>query len=650
MIHTQYKAARNALREAIIKSKDSHWSRLIKEVEENPWGDAYRIAAGKPQKSQILLDANLTERIVGALFPEHAEFPREDYQSDPPTENITLGELIAAAERLKPGKSSGPDGIPPEAVKLMCGLHPAGVLRALNATLETGVFPEKWKEARLVLLRKQGKPADEPCGYRPLCMLNTWSKLLEQIINGRLRRELESRNLLSEDQYGFREGRSTTDACIRLTTLLEPNRNKRGITAVVLLDVRNAFNSASWRIILERLRAMKVSPYLRRIISSYLKDRRLHVQTTEGTKTYRITSGVPQGSVMGPTLWNVMYNGLLAEPLPDGATLVGYADDIALVCEGTDREDLLSSVELSIEAIAHWLKRHSLALAAEKTVAMISGRRRLVEPFRFMVQGHVITPAQGVNYLGVWLDRDLRYREHARQASAKALKSIASLGRILTRKGGPRTSIRRLLASVATSTLLYAAPVWAPRLRKASWDTMEAAQRQAALRVCNAYRTVSKEAALTLAGMMPLRIAAQIRCETYKGADRKEAQRAGREEWELRWQTADTGRWTNRVIPSATEWIRKSRELTFHMTQLLTGHGNMRAYLHRIGRATSPNCQACGVPEDAEHILLDCRRWTRERAEAGIGETVEAVTEMLHEGETHALAAFAEKTVGRVTP
>jgi len=103
-----------------------------------------------------------------------------------------------------------------------------------------------WKTAKLVLVRKNGKPLSEPSTYRPLCMINTAGKLLEKIVEARIRDFLEKHELLSSNQYGFRKGRSTIDAILKLKEIVDSGWGKNTRVGMVTLDSKNAFNSAPW--------------------------------------------------------------------------------------------------------------------------------------------------------------------------------------------------------------------------------------------------------------------------------------------------------------------------------------------------------------------------------------------------------------------
>ena len=108
---------------------------------------------------------------------------------------------------------------------------------------------------------------------------------------------------------------------------------------VATLDVKNAFNSARWTDLLTALRGFGVPPYIIRVAEDYFRDRKLIIETSEGMVVREITAGVAQGSLLGPDFWIAPYDGLLRLDMPEGAFLVGYADDVAVVVEARD-EDL----------------------------------------------------------------------------------------------------------------------------------------------------------------------------------------------------------------------------------------------------------------------------------------------------------------------
>jgi hypothetical protein len=435
---------------------------------------------------------------------------------------------------------------------------------------------------------------------------------------------MEEKGAISDSQYGFRKGRSTLAALERVLNTAVTERRKTRTTRqhylVVLLDVRNAFNSMSWRTILDTMRAKGISPYLQRIVGDYLKDR----EVTYGGKTYKMTAGVPQGSVLGPTLWNLAYNGVLElEDLPEGTSTVAYADDLALVVTAKDSTRLEERTNRALESISWWMTSRGLTLAPEKSEAIYLTGKKKVERIDIRLRGHPIPIKKTVRYLGVTLDTGLTGKEHIQQVTAKADKVMANLARIMPRVNGASDTKRRLLASVADSIVLYAAPVWGSEALKTqdNINILEKTQRKAALRISRAYRTISTDAAMVLAGTIPWKHKVRERTEIYKGeANKKEAREESIRRWELEWEDngeGAKGSWTRKIIPDLRAWItRKHGHLTYHLTQVLAGHGCFQAYLKRIKKVSSAVCVMCetGEVDDAGHTAFQCPRFADKRA------------------------------------
>ncbi|CAB0040094.1 unnamed protein product [Trichogramma brassicae] len=337
-----YASARRLLRVAIKTSKRRCWRQLCDEVNNDVWGKPYRISMsrlGCPQAKQPSSPL-LVRGAVAALFSRVPSEPALwlPRQTEEPIPAVTLEELKEAQSRIKERSAPGLDGIPNSALKIAIAARPDIFLRVYTMCLETGVFPSGWKRQRLVLLPKPGKPPDEPSSYRPLCMLDTAGTILERMICDRLEAFTERPGGLSERQYGFRKGRSTIDAIEDvISTAREAIAGKRWYRgtkkycAVVTLDVRNAFNSARWDNILAALRRLLVPDYLLRIIASYFSARVLDFTTDEGPESYEVTAGVPQGSVLGPIMSNVMYDAILCLNFDCDVRIVGFADDIAVM-------------------------------------------------------------------------------------------------------------------------------------------------------------------------------------------------------------------------------------------------------------------------------------------------------------------------------
>jgi len=164
-------------------------------------------------------------------------------------------------------------------------------------------------------------------------MLDSSGKLLERLLLSRLEEHLDRTGRRSPNQYGFRRGRSTEDAIGRLLEAAHGAAigavQHRDICVAISLDVRNAFNTAPWPLINSALRDKKVPHYLIGMIRSYLQNR--SIQVGENLLRRNMTCGVPQGSVLGPALWNIFYDHLLDLEMPPMVQLVAFADDVCVL-------------------------------------------------------------------------------------------------------------------------------------------------------------------------------------------------------------------------------------------------------------------------------------------------------------------------------
>ena len=606
--------SKRVLRTAIAKSKEEHWAALCKDVDESPWGDGYRIVTGNWDRKIPRIPDDLQQKAVSVLFPKHAETQYEVLQVHEAPE-FSIGELCTALERLKPKKSAGPDGISSINLRYLVQAAPENVLRIMNDCLAKGIFPDKWKRAKLLLLHKEGKPKDDPAAYRPICLLDSIGKLLEQLIAIRLNQECQEKEILNERQFGFRHGRSTIDALSMVTNQLEHAKTSKGFAALVTVDIRNAFNSASWQNILRVLKEEGVSPYLRRIISSYLSKRTIRVPLSTGVKELSINSGVPQGSVLGPILWNILYNGVLKLSIARNARLVAYADDLAVVGVGKCAGSLKDVVNGTLGIVAKWMASAGLQIAPEKSEAVVVTSANEVPRIKFKILGKTIVQAEAVKYLGLWIDERLSYHRHIVEAAARSRQKSNALCRLMPNLGGARSSRRRVFGAVVSSISLYGAQIWADKLTEDMKIILERPQRLIALRVVAAYRTVGKDAALLLAQMAPLSITAVQRRRAYQKAPMAKGEVLSL--WQDRWDDCTTGRWTHLLIPDIDRWLNRPHgETDFWLTQFLTGIGAFDHYLQKIGAAPSGLCGACGVPDTAEHCILRCPEYASERVTA----------------------------------
>jgi hypothetical protein len=243
----------------------------------------------------------LLEEVVSTLFPEQAEYqppvmtlPSATTPTDGAVPEVTSGELSAAVDRMKTKNTApGLDGVPGRAWALALGPLEMRLRTLYTQCLQRGTFPMPWKEGRLVLLRKEGRPPDSPSAYRPIVLLDEVGKLLERIIASRLNRHLEETGPnLSDRQYGFRRHRSTIDAILHVRSVSEEAISRGEVVLAVSLDIANAFNSLPWACIREALKYHNVPPYLSRVLADYLSGRPILFEGRSGWHSREICRAV----------------------------------------------------------------------------------------------------------------------------------------------------------------------------------------------------------------------------------------------------------------------------------------------------------------------------------------------------------------------
>ena len=421
-LETQYKNLRRELKIEIKSSKYKCWINLCNEVNNDVWGRPYQIIMKKfkPFKNLCPTCPKLLYKIVNELFPKQREIiynlNENNNESIP---EITPEELTLSLSTIKNKKTPGLDKFPNIAIKSALKARPDIFINLYNKCLKEGIFPIQWKKQKLVLIPKGQKPPNEASSYRPICLLNTLGKIFEKIISNRLINFIDSNNGLSINQFGFRRNKSTIDAVKYVVDIAKQviagKRWKRGSKkyyTIVSLDIKNAFNSAKWECIHEALLKLQVPNYIRRILKNYLKDRILVYDTEDGQKEYKITGGIPQGSVLGPLLWNIMYDNIFKLSLPKECKIVGYADDVALIIVSKLKEEIIQLCNESITIIRNWLMKVGLRLAENKTEAILISSRKIRESITIKVGNEKIRSKEFIKYLGIIIDDKLSFKSH----------------------------------------------------------------------------------------------------------------------------------------------------------------------------------------------------------------------------------------------
>lgn len=296
---------------------------------------------------------------------DHPPIPEEQPHQGP-VAPITTSEVTNAIRKMKCGKATGPDDIPSEFWKA-CG--PAGtewLTRLLNQVTSQQEIPRSWSASTTVPIWK-GKGNIADCStYRPIRLMSHTLKILERIIDQKLRDIVD----ISENQCGFVKGLSTTDAIHAARLLLEKHREKNKTIHAAFLDLEKAFDRVPHEVIWWALRKHQVPEEYIRWIKMIYRGATSSVRSSVGTsKDFPIRVGVHQGSALSPLLFVTVMDAVtrdLQKPVP--WTLL-YADDVVLFSR--TREDLEGDVRRWKNKLAEF----GMRLNVKKTEYMESGEQ-----------------------------------------------------------------------------------------------------------------------------------------------------------------------------------------------------------------------------------------------------------------------------------
>ena len=315
------------------------------------------------------------------------------------------------------------------------------VARLVNQSVKSGCFPVLWKVSNIVPIPKSGD-STSPCNYRPISLLSIISKLLKRHVQNLLKDHLIERNLISDSQYGFLSGRSTTTA---LLSVIDNWHNHLDAGRDVFLDLQKAFDSVPYRNLLSVLQQMDVHPILLKWICSYLTNRvqRVVVNGATSSETHAV-SGVPQGSVLGPLLFLMYLNGVSSDlMLSPGTNITLYADDILLSKPINDNHDLIN-LQVDINSLFQWTASRCLTFNPEKCKSMLVTRKRNpVDRPILTVGGCPIAQVLQFKYLG-----DLSWSNHTHTLCTKVKKILGLLYRTFYHDASV-TSLLKLYVSLS---------------------------------------------------------------------------------------------------------------------------------------------------------------------------------------------------------
>lgn len=364
-------------------------------------------------------------------------------------------DIIAATRKLANKMTSGHDRIPSFVVKDCAHVLASPLLILFNLILKSCTFPDIWKLARVCPILKSDK-ADNIQNYRPIVILCNFAKVFEMCLYTDIFPQIKQ--LISPQQHGFIEKRSTVSNLVQITQVISNTMDDKGQVDVIYTDFSKAFDKIVHSLLLHKLDYYGLSNPLVSLFTSYLDNRKLYVSYNGfNSNLYTATSGVPQGSNLGPLLFILFINDLTS--LLNCGNLL-FADDLKLYSAVTDVDDCLE-LQTQIDLVEVWCNQNKLFMNVSKCKVCTYTRKSNPVIFNYSFNSSQLLRCNSTRDLGIYFDNKLTFNEHINLTASAALKILGFILRNC-RTFTDINALKTLYFSLVRSKLEYGALIWHP--------------------------------------------------------------------------------------------------------------------------------------------------------------------------------------------
>lgn len=377
-----------------------------------------------------------------------------------PLETVVFTALNVAIyiKKLKATKSPGPDQIHPRIIKEIVNEISLPLSEIFHQSLTTEQCPPQWKEANVTPIFKKGSKRS-PCNYRPISLTSIVGKLMESIITDKITLYLEENKLIGNTQHGFRHHRSClTNLLLFFNSMIEIYDEKSPLD-IIYLDFQKAFDKVPHRRLISKLHSLGIRGNIKNWIKNWLHERKQRVVLNGSFSEWDdVTSGVPQGSVLGPVLFIIYINDLDTNIV---SHISKFADDTKVGSKAVTPADF-EQIQNDLKKIEDWSTKWQMQFNVDKCKVMHVGHNNPNHDY-FMSGKKLITVKEEKD-LGVIITDDFKTGKQCNEAAKKANKMLGLIKRTITYK--TRYNIMKLFNAFVRPHLEYSIQFWSPHYRK----------------------------------------------------------------------------------------------------------------------------------------------------------------------------------------
>ena len=382
---------------------------------------------------------------------------------------INEKEISAAAKKLKNNKSSSYDMIKNEMIKSALPFLSKSITYTFNEILNTGMFPENWKEGMVIPLHKTGSQFD-PNNYRGTCITlsSCLGKLFCHVLNNRITSELEMRSFFKEEQAGFRINHRTSDHIFILRTIVDKyvlNAKNGSKLFACFIDLRKAFDTVWHDGLFLKLQKAGITGKVYNVIKSMYNNCHSRVKCNHFlSDPIDISKGVHQGNVLSPLLFNVFINDIgdtfTENDVPvlqsSSVSHLLYADDLLLLSTTAD------GLQHNITKVQEFCKQWGLSINIDKTKIMIFSKngRACKDRFQFIIGHSILECVNSYKYLGVEISANGKFLIAEKNLSLKASRALFSIKQSIFDSSIKPSAVLRIFDSLIKPIALYNSEIW----------------------------------------------------------------------------------------------------------------------------------------------------------------------------------------------
>ena len=368
-------------------------------------------------------------------------------------------EVLSIINQLKTSKSEGYDGVCISPIQQAADLLASPLSQICNLSLETGVFPDRLKIAKILPVFKSDDTTNFS-NYRPISILPCLSKIFEKIGHKRISQFLLKYNILHPQQYGFRQGLSTYMAILEMVEGIHKGFENTEFTIGIFVDLKKAFDTVNHSILIDKLHFYGIRGITLSWFKSYLSNREQYVQiSSHRSSLNHVQCGVPQGSILGPLLFIIYVNDLFNSS--QLLSFILFADDTKIFFRHKNIHSLISIVNRELSSIFKWFNSNKLTLHSEKTKFIIfhPPRKKIsVNETKMQLNGIAISRTDKTKFLGIIIHQNLSWKYHIAEVCSKVSKVIGILCK--SRKYLPPRTLKTQYNSLFLPYLNYCNIIW----------------------------------------------------------------------------------------------------------------------------------------------------------------------------------------------